>query len=162
MRPSARLVLVSGLALAPLLSACGGGGSCPEGAFQESETHVCIKLPADFKADKPMKSGESTYIPIRNSKTLKSFTVWLDKSDDLAKRGKIIENMASSDLKMVASGETSPNKGKFWHFHNGPANYDFAVALVPGKDHMYRCEIQNTPPDEAKPMVEACKTIGGP
>jgi len=160
---SARLAVVTAPVFAFALSACAGGSNCPEGAYKDAETNVCIKLPADFKADdKVAKAGESSYLTIRNSKTLKSFSIWIEKPDDLDKRAKVIENMASGDMKLVAKGETSPSKGKFFHFHNGPGNYDFAIALVPGKEHFYRCEIQNTPPEDAKPMLEACKTVGGP
>jgi hypothetical protein len=145
------------------LGGCGGGGSCAEGATKNAETGVCIKLPADFKLDdKANKAGDSSYLSVRNTKNLKSFSIWIDKPDDLEKRSKIVQNMASSDMKLVASGDTAPAKGKFFHFHNGPGNYDFAVALVPGKDHFYRCEIQNMPPEDAKPMVETCKTVSGP
>jgi hypothetical protein len=159
----ARLAVVTAPVFIFALSACAGGNSCPEGAYKNAETNVCIKLPADFKADdKVGKAGEASYLTIRNSKTLKSFSIWIEKPDDLDKRAKVVENMASADMKLVASGDTSPSKGKFFHLHNGPGNYDFAVALVPGKEHFYRCEIQNTPPDEAKPMLEACKTVGGP
>lgn len=162
MRTSA-LALVSALVFAPGLSACGGGGGCPEGAYKHAETNVCIKLPADFKVDdKVNKAGESSYLRVQNTKTLKSFSIWIEKPEDLGKRAKAVEGMAGGDLKLVASGATSPNSGKFFHFHNTKGDYDFAVALVPGKEHFYRCEIQNTPPEEAKPMVEACKTVGGP
>lgn len=161
---SRHLVIVSALGLAASLSACGGGGgSCPEGAYQHAETKVCIKLPADFQVDeKASKSGESSYLSVKNTKTLRGFSIWIEKPDDLAKRAAAVEGMASDDMKLVASGATSPNAGKFFHFHNGPGNYDFALAMVPGKEHFYRCEIQNTPPEDAKPMLEACKTVGGP
>ena len=163
MRTSRGLVLVPALFVAASLSACGGGASCPEGAYKHAETNICIKLPPDYKAEeKASKAGESSYISVRNSKAPKSFSIWIDKPGDLAKQAKITENMASNDLKLVASGDTSPSKGKFFHFHNGPKNYDFAVALIPGKEHFYRCEIQNTPPEDAKPMLEACKTLVGP
>lgn len=144
------------------LTACGGGGSCPEGASKGPEG-VCMKLPADLKFDdKTQKVGDASSLRVSNPKTFQSFTVWIEKPDDLDKRAKAVANMASSDLKLVASGDTAPNKGKYFHFHNPKGNYDFAVALVPGKEHFYRCEIQNTKPEDAKPMVEACKTIGGP
>ena len=163
MRTCHRLSLLFALSLAPSVSACASGGSCPDGAYKNSETNVCIKLPADFKADeKVQKSGDSSFMRIQNTKTLKSFTIWIEPPEDLDKRAKIVQNMAGGDLKLVASGDTSPSKGKFFHFHNGPGNYDFAVALVPGKQHFYRCEIQNTPAEDAKPMLEACKTVGGP
>lgn len=146
-----------------LLLACKGGGSCVDGAYKDAESGVCLKLPADFKAgDKPSKSGDSSYLSIRNTKTLRSFTIWIEKPDDLDKRAKVVANMAGSDLKLVESGDTSPNTGKFFHFHNATGNYDFAVVLVPGKEHFYRCEIQNTPAEDAKAMVDACKTLGGP
>jgi hypothetical protein len=145
------------------LLGCGGGGSCAEGATKHEGTGLCMKLPADFKFDdKPMKAGETEYLRVKNTKTLGSFTIWLDKPEDLEKRAKIVENMASNDLKLVEKGDTSPGKGKFFHFHNGPGDYDFAVTLVSTSKHLYRCEIQNTKPVEAKPMVDACKTLSGP
>jgi hypothetical protein len=149
--------------IAVFISACGGGSSCAEGAYKNAETGICIKLPADFKADdKVMKSGESQYVLLRHAKTFKTFSVWIEKSDDLDKRAKTVENMASSSLVLVEKGDTSPGKGKFFHFHNPQGNYEFAVALVPGKAHFYRCEVQNTPIEDAKPMIEACKTLSGP
>lgn len=166
MRTRRRVVACSALAhasLAALVAACGGGGDCPAGSFKHSQSSICLKLPANFQPDeKVATSGESSYLRVKNSNTLRSFTVWIEKPDDLDKRAKAVEKMASAELKLVASGETSPNKGKFFHFHNEPGNYDFAVALVPGKKNFYRCEIQNTPPEDAKLMLEACKTVGGP
>ena len=58
--------------------------------------------------------------------------------------------MASSDLVLVEKGDTSQGKCKFFHFHNPKGNYEFALALISGKDHFYRCEIQNTPIKDAK------------
>ena len=155
------IILLSAGAITAL-AGCNSGASCAEGATKHAETGVCIKLPADYKLeDKANKAGDSSYISVRNPKTFKNFSIWLDKVDDLDKHAKIIKNMESKDLKLVASGDT-PTKGKFFHFHNGPGNYDFSITLVPGKQHLYRCEIQNTPPEDAKPMVEACKTLSGP
>ncbi len=160
--------LLTTLALATALASfattgCNGSGACADGASKNAETGVCLKVSGDMKLeDKVSKSGDTSYLHVRDAKTFKSFTIWIEKPDDLDKRAKIVGNMAGGDLKLVASGDTAPNKGKFFHFHNGTGNYDFAVALVPGKQHFYRCEIQNTPPDEAKAMVEACKTLGGP
>lgn len=165
---SARLAIVAlpvaALAISAFaLSACGGGSSCPEGAYKNPESNVCIKLTPDFKADdKVAKAGESSYLRVKNTKTLQSFTIWIEPPEDLDKRAKIVEGMAGGDLKLVEKGDTSPAKGKFFHFHNGPKDYEFAVALVPGKEHFYRCEIQNTPAEDAKPMLEACKTVSGP
>ena len=139
---------------------CGKGMDCAEGAYKSADPAFCIKLPADYQADKAMKSGENSYVGMRNSKTGRSFTVWLDKPEDLDKRAKAVAGMAGGDLKLVTSGDAG--KGKFFHFHNTRGDYDFAVTLVPGKEHMYRCEIQNTPPEDAKAMVEACKTLSGP
>src|SRR5262245_38617420 len=103
-----RLVLVAALVLAPSLSACTSGSSCPEGAYKNAETNICIKLPADFQADdKVAKAGDDSYLRIKNTKTFKSFSIWIEKPDDLDKRAKVVENMASGDLKLVASGETS-------------------------------------------------------
>lgn len=145
------------------LPACQGGGSCPEGSTKHAETGVCMKLPADLKFDdKAQKVGDATSLRVSNPKTFASFTVWIEKPDDLDKRAKVVTGMAGGDLKLVESGDTSPNKGKFFHFHNTKGNYEFAVALVPGKEHFYRCEIQNTKPEDAKPMIDACKTVGGP
>jgi hypothetical protein len=155
--------VVVAIAAAGLSIACKGSGACVEGAYKDGESGVCLKLPAEYKAaDKPSKSGDSSYLSVRNTKTFRSFTIWIEKPDDLDKRAKVVANMASSDLKLVDSGDTSPNKGKFFHFHSPQGNYDFAVALVPGKEHFYRCEIQNTPPEDAKAMVDACKSLGGP
>jgi hypothetical protein len=154
-----------GLALAiggPLLG-CHGGANCVDGASTNAETGVCLKVSGDFKLeDKAQKVGDSSSLAVRNSKTFHSFTIWIEKPDDLDKRAKAVAGMASKDLKLVASGDTAPNPGKFFHFHNVPGNYDFANAMIPGKAHFYRCEIQNTPPAEATAMLDMCKTLGGP
>lgn len=163
MRFSARLAVVTAPVLAFALSACAGGSSCPEGAHKDADTNVCIKLPPDYTAEKNVKTSEGGgYIRVRNPKTLQSFSIYIEPPEDLDKRAKIVEGMAGGDLTLIAKGDTSPAKGKFFHFHNGPKDYDFAVTLVQGKEHMYRCEIQNTPTAEAKAMVEACKTVSGP
>lgn len=157
------IALAITLGAIPFGAGCNTSGACVDGASKNAATGVCLKLPDHLKMEEnPSKSGESSMLRVRDPKTFKSFTIWIEKPDDLDTRAKTVGNMAGGDLKLVASGDTAPNKGKFFHFHNGPGNYDFAVALVPGKQHFYRCEIQNTPPEEAKAMVEACKTVGGP
>jgi hypothetical protein len=164
MLTSTRIALAVALAASAVsVTACNGGTKCAEGAYKNAETNVCIKLPADFKADdKVSKSGDNQYITLRNEKTLKTFSIWIEKADDVDKRAKSLEGMASSDLVLVEKGDTSPGKGKFVHFHNPKGNYEFADAIVGGKAHFYRCEIQNTPAADAKPMIEACKTMNGP
>lgn len=141
---------------------CSSSGACAEGATKEAETGVCVKLPAEYKMDKAQKSGESSMIRVHNDKTLDSFTIWVEKPDDLDKRAKVVANMAGDDNKLVANGDTSPAKGKFFHFHHPDSNRDFAVALVPGKQHFYRCEIQNTEPKAAATELDICKTVSGP
>jgi hypothetical protein len=159
-----RIALVLALATSvPFVTACGDGAKCADGAYKNAETNVCLKLPPGYKADdKVSKSGETQSIALRDAKTSESFTIWIDKPDDLDKRAKSLEGMANSDLVLVEKGDTSPGKGKFFHFHNPKGNYEFANAIVSGKSHFYRCEIQNTPAAVAKPMIEACKTMNGP
>ena len=70
--------------------------------------------------------------------------------------------MAGGDLALVASGDVPNRDGKFFHFHNTPSDFDFAVVLIRGKEMLYRCEIQNANPADAKPMLESCKTFSGP
>jgi hypothetical protein len=145
------------------LMACKGSAKCADGAATNAETGVCIKTTGDYKLeDKAQKVGDSSSLQVRNPKTFHGPTIWIEQPDDLDKRAKGVAGMAGGDLKLVASGDTAPNTGKFFHFHNAAKNYDFAVALVPGKKHFYRCEIQNTDPAEAGPMLEMCKTVGGP
>src|SRR4051812_32203125 len=85
---------------------CNKGMECPEGTYKSADPAFCIKVPDGFKADdKPMKSGDTTYVNIRNQKNFHSFTIWFDKQEDLDKRAKIVANMAGSDLKLVASGD---------------------------------------------------------
>src|SRR5829696_7298550 len=100
------IILLSAGAIATL-AACNSGASCAEGATKHAESGVCIKLPADYKLeDKANKAGDSSYISVRNSKTPKGFSIWLDKVDDLDKHAKIVKNMESKDMKLVASGDT--------------------------------------------------------
>jgi hypothetical protein len=156
-------ISMSAFALVSLsvVAGCGGGGSCAEGATKEPTTGVCMKLPPDFSFEKP-SSSEPTSLRVKNAKTFHSITVYLDKPEDLDKQAKTIENMAGGDLKIVAKGDTSPGKGKFFHFHNTSGDYDVSWTLVSTSKHLYRCEIQNEKPADVKAMVEACKSLSGP
>lgn len=146
-----------------LLLGCHGGVTCADGASKNPDTGVCLKVSGDYKLeDKASKAGDASSLAVRHAKTFHSFTIWIEKPADLAARAKVVAGMETSDLKLVASGDTAPNPGKFFHFHNAAGNYDFAIALVPGKEHFYRCEIQNAAPEEATEMLEQCKTVGGP
>lgn len=139
-----------------------GGATCVDGAAKNAETGICIKTTGEYTLEeKAHKVGDVSNIAVRN-KMFHGPTIWIEKPDDLDMRSKAIAGMASNDLKLVASGDTAPSKGKFFHFHNTKGNYDFAVTLVSTKSHMYRCEIQNGDPKEAPEQVAMCKTLGGP
>lgn len=143
---------------------CKGGMKCEEGAFKSEDPAYCIKLPDGYKISnpKPQKSGESEYLSISTGPASGGMSVWFEKKDiDLDKRASTVKNMEGSDLKLVASGDVPNREGKFFHFHNEPRNYDFAVILIRGKETLYRCEIQNAAPADAKTMVESCKTFSG-
>jgi hypothetical protein len=155
------LVASTAAALLSTSTGCGKGG-CVEGAYKHAASGVCLKLSPDLKADEKINgTGTTTSIRVSNSKTYGSFTIWIEPPDDLSKRASVVEKMAGDDLKLVESGDTA-TKGKFFHFHNDKRNYEFAVALVPGDKHFYRCEIQNTPAADAKDFLDACKTVAGP
>jgi hypothetical protein len=153
--------VVGVVAVATSTGCKGAGGSCVDGAYKDADTGVCLKLGGNLAAEKARKVGQSSSMTVRDSKTLHTFAVWIEPADGLAKRAKAVENMASSDLMLVDKGDNLTN-GQFFHFRNAKQGYDFAVALVPGKEHFYRCEIQNAPADEAKTFLDACKTLWGP
>jgi hypothetical protein len=142
---------------------CKGGPTCEEGAWKNTgDPAFCIKLPAGYKPQGAAQKYREGMAIRMVGPTYDGFQLIWEKGRDLDSSANTVARMESSDFPSVGKGDVPGRNGKWFRYRRkGQAN-DFSEVFVKGKDYLYTCEIQNTKPEIAEQMINACKTIAGP
>lgn len=147
------------LAVGTLVTGCSKKPSCPAGAYENKDPAFCMSLPAGFKADPPQGgTAKSMRVSGGVDNGFASYTVYWGDDDkkSLDERAKIGDNMASSSFVLLEKGDVP--SGKWWRFRTEQGTI-FGQVLVQGAKGIIRCEIQNSPEDAAKKMLDSCKSL---